>query len=268
MDDFGTRTICKPGVEQPLPLNEFCFGLGGILVPSEAIGEISATVTDFCERWNVPSLHGQKIRSAKGKFSFLKHDADQKTAFFIDLENVVSDTRITAHACVICRPGYRDRYYAKHPPASRWEMSRTAFDIATERAAKFARVNKRRLSVVYERSGMREDRLLEKYFSGLRQAGTEFDAEKSSIYAPMSSSDLAETLVSIWPDGKNNPMLQLADLILHPLCNFPTKRSDRAYEKLAASRQIIDFRNDDPNIAVKYSCYDGSYKNWINPKNT
>ncbi|WP_244428282.1 DUF3800 domain-containing protein [Sinorhizobium fredii] len=268
MDDFGTRTMCKPGVEQPLPLNEFSFGLGGIIVPSESVGELSDAVLAFCERWDVPELHGNKIRGRKGKFGFLKTDDDARERFFSELDGLISDPRITAHGCVICRLGYRDRYLEKHPVASRWQMSRTAFDISVERAAKYARTIGRQMSVVYERTGKAEDRLIGSYFKGLLAAGTEFDAQTSAVHAPLSPSELAETLGTIWPDGKNNPMLQLADLVLHPLCNQPTKRPDRAYERLLATQQIIDFKSDDPTIAVKYSCYDGSYQEWVQPTNT
>ncbi|ASY61157.1 hypothetical protein SS05631_a47740 (plasmid) [Sinorhizobium sp. CCBAU 05631] len=106
----------------------FSFGLGGIIVPSEAVHEISSATNDFCTRWDVPVLHGNKIRGARGSFGFLK-----KARFFQELEEVLIDDRIPAHACVICRPGYRDRYHDKHPEGVRWQMSRTAFDISVER---------------------------------------------------------------------------------------------------------------------------------------
>ncbi|WP_412049011.1 hypothetical protein ACK6D9_14255 [Hoeflea sp. Naph1] len=147
-------------------------------------------------------------------------------------------------------------------------MSRTAFDISVERAVKYARSQNRQLSVVYERSGKVEDRLIENYFQTLIANGTEFDTQNSKKHEPLSKSELAETLLTIWPDGKNNPMLQIADLLLFPLCNQPTKRPDRAYKKLCEAEQLIDWKHDDPTIAVKYSCYDGTYKEWVHPQNT
>lgn len=184
MDDFGTRTLCKPGDTLPMKPDVFSFGLGGIIVPSEAVQELSEKVKALCRRWKVPALHGNKIRAGKGKFGFVKKDAARRQTFLAELEAVIIDKRITAHACVICRPGYRDRYFERHAEPSRWQMSRTAFDIAVERAAKFAMTRDRRLSVVYERSGEREDRLLEAYFRGLLARGTEFDPGNASRHRP------------------------------------------------------------------------------------
>jgi hypothetical protein len=266
MDDFGTRAMCGPTDSLPMAPHVFSFGLGGIIVPSEAVSELSQRVLRFSERWNVPALHGNKIRSAKGKFAFLKERASDRDDFFSELENLIIDERIVAHACVICRPGYRDRYIEKHPVGSRWHMSRTAFDIAVERAAKYALQLNRRLSLVYERSGEKEDRLIEGYFHGLKEVGTAFDAQNAGKYRPLSRTELSKTLMTIWPDGKSNPMLQLADLVLHPLCHRPTGLPNRAYTRLVHAKQILDSRSHgDPAIAVKYSCYDGAYQKWDRP---
>ncbi|THK33540.1 DUF3800 domain-containing protein [Ensifer sp. MPMI2T] len=272
MDDFGTRTACKATETLPMWSHVFSFGLGGIIVPSEAVHEISSATNDLCARWDVPVLHGNKIRGARGSFGFLKKDENKKARFFQELEELLIDDRITAHACVICRPGYRDRYHDKHPEGVRWQMSRTAFDISVERAAKYARSLKRKLSVVYERTGETEDRLIEGYFQRLRTTGTEFSVENSAQHSPMSSSDLADTLMSIWPDGKGNPMLQLADLVVHPLGHRPTGLRNRAYDRFVESGQLLDARTDDPTISIKYSCYDDPYKEYVapegNPRNT
>ncbi|MEP9373287.1 DUF3800 domain-containing protein [Mesorhizobium sp. KR1-2] len=269
MDDFGTRTMCKPGDALPMEAHIFSFGLGGIIVPSEAVQALSDATIKFCKRWDVPELHGNKIRSGKGKFSFLKKDENRKNRFFEELEALIIDERITAHACVICRPGYRDRYYEKHTEGSRWQMSRTAFDIAVERAAKYARLVGRKLSVAYERTGATEDRLIENYFEGLLKNGTGFDSTNSSKHRPLTKDELTETLLTIWPDGKSNPMLQLADLVLHPLGHRPTGLKNRAHDRMSEAGQIIDLRsNGDETIAVKYSCYDDPYKEWVNPRNT
>jgi hypothetical protein len=145
-------------------------------------------------------------------------------------------------------------------------MSRTAFDIAVERAAKYAMQINKRLSIVYERSGEKEDRLIESYFRGLTSVGTEFDRQNAGKYEPLSRDELAHTLMTIWPDGKANPMLQLADLVIHPLCHRPTGLPNRAYSRLADARQILDFHSKgDPAIGVKYSCYDGVYQRTEGP---
>ena len=153
MDDFGTRTTCKGATNATSPAHELSFALGGVLVASEDVDAISRNVDSFCKKWEVPALHGNKIRSGKGKFGFLKKDDDRKEAFFAELNRLVLDDRLIAHACVICRPGYRDRYLDRYPDGIRWAMSKTAFDISVERAAKLAMKGGRKLDVVYERTG-------------------------------------------------------------------------------------------------------------------
>ncbi len=105
--------MCKGAINASSPAHEFSFALGGVIVASEDVDALSKNVTTFCKKWEVPALHGNKIRSGKGKFGFLKKDEDKKAAFFSELDRLVLDDRLIAHACVICRPGYRDRYLGR-----------------------------------------------------------------------------------------------------------------------------------------------------------
>ena len=107
-------------------------------------------------------------------------------------------------------------------------MSKTAFDIAVERAAKLAMQHGRKLDVVYERTGQKEDRLLERYFNDLKTAGLGFCKENSKQYAPLTSGQFTNHLNVIWPDSKGNPLLQLADLFVHPLRHITCGRPNRA----------------------------------------
>ena len=259
MDDFGTRTICKGATNASSPAHEFIFSLGGVIVASEDVGAISKNVSTFCEKWDVPALHGNKIRSGKGKFGFLKKDQGTRAEFFLDLEELVLDARIIAHACVICRPGYRDRYGNKYPDSTRWAMSRTAFDISVERAAKLAMKDGRKLDVVYERTGEKEDRLLEKYFADLKTSGMGFSAANSKQYGPLTGAQFSDHLNVIWSDGKGNHMLQLADLVVHPVSQVTCGRRNRAYDQLVRHKMLLDFKHEDDAVGVKYSCFDGEY---------
>ena len=83
MDDFGTRTTCKGATNAFSPAHELSFALGGVIVASEDVDALSKNLKAFCEKWDVPSLHGNKIRSGKGKFGFLKKDEKKKAAFFL-----------------------------------------------------------------------------------------------------------------------------------------------------------------------------------------
>ena len=70
IDDFGTWTMCKPEDELPMEAHIFSLGLRGVIIPSEAVSELSERTKSFCKAWGIPELHGNKIRSGKGKFGF------------------------------------------------------------------------------------------------------------------------------------------------------------------------------------------------------
>lgn len=264
MDDFGTRTSCKGETNANSPAHQLSFALGGVIVAGENVDDLSEKVRVFCREWGIHSLHGNKIRAGKGSFGFLKKDTDKREAFFTELNELVLDDRLIAHACVICRPGYRDRYLNKYPDGTRWDMSKTAFDISVERAAKLAMKYGRQLNVVYERAGKKEDKLLEGYFASLKDAGMEFCSDSSKQYEPLTYENFKDHLNVIWADGKANPLLQLADLIVHPISHITSGKENRAYKQLLEKRMLLDFKLDDPTVAVKYSCFDGEYGAWQN----
>jgi hypothetical protein len=82
MDDFGTRTTCKGATNTSSPVHELSFALGGVIIAAEDVDAVSKNVKAFCDKWEVPELHGHKIRSGKGKFGFLKQDEERRTSFF------------------------------------------------------------------------------------------------------------------------------------------------------------------------------------------
>jgi len=262
MDDFGTRTVCRGETDENSPVHQLSFALGGIIVASEDVDALAKNVRAFCEVWNVPALHGNKIRTGKGKFGFLKEDENRRRKFFSELEDLILDDRIVAHACVICRPGYRDRYLNRYPDSTRWAMSKTAFDISVERAAKYAMQSNRVLDVVYERTGEKEDRLLERYFADLKTNGMAFCLENSKQYEPLTGAQFTKHLNKIWPDGKGNPLLQLADLIVHPVSQITCGKKNHAYDQLFKRNMLLDHKAEDDSVGIKYSCFDGKYGAW------
>jgi hypothetical protein len=141
-------------------------------------------------------------------------------------------------------------------------MSKTAFDISVERAAKLAMHNGRKLDVVYERTGAKEDRLIERYFADLKAAGMEFCSESSAQYGPLTGDQFNGQLNVIWPDGKANSLLQMADLIVHPVSHVTCGKKNRAYDQLVDRKMLLDFKHEDGAVGVKYSCFDGEYGAW------
>lgn len=120
--------------------------------------------------------------------------------------------------------------------------------------AKYARLVGRKLSIAYEGTGATEDRLVEDYFKGLRENGTGFEVANSSKHKPLTKDELAETLLSIWPDGKKQSHAAIGRSVVHPLDHHPTGSRNRAYDRLSEAGQIIDLRsNGDETIAIKYS---------------
>ena len=259
VDDFGTRTICKGQTNINSPAHEFIFSLGGIIVREEEVNQIARAVNQFTSKWRVGPLHGSKIRSGKGKFSFLKNDDEIKEKFLSELEDLILQSNFIAHACVICRPGYRDRYSTTFTGATRWEMSKTAFDIAVERAVKLALHNDRRLDVVYEECGKKEDRLIEKYYRSLKVNGIQFSQQNSKSYNPLQQQQFKECLNNISRGKKNNELLQLADLVIHPISHVAMGSENRAYKMLKNKEKLIDFKHSDDTISIKYSCFDNDY---------
>ena len=61
MDDFGTRTMCKGGANVYSSAHDFSFALGGVVVASEDVDALSKNVRAFCNKWEVPALHGHKM---------------------------------------------------------------------------------------------------------------------------------------------------------------------------------------------------------------
>ena len=258
MDDFGTRTVCGSEVNISSRANEFSFSLGGIIVKKSDVSSLAADVKSFCRKWNIEHLHGHKIRTKKGSFGFLDN-VKIKEKFLTVLELVILKSKIIVHGCVICRPGYRDRYQSKYADCSRWAMSKTAFDISVERAAKFARANNAKLTVVFEGSGKKEDKLFKKYFDDLKSTGTQFSPVTSARYSPLKATEMVETLDKIWSDSKRNPLLQIADLMVHPISQITLGNNNHAYDQLVEHKMLLDFHHADPLISIKYSCYDGKY---------
>ncbi len=82
MDDFGTRTTCRGATNASSPAHELSFALGGVIVASEDVDALSKKVKAFCEKWEVPAFHGNKIRSGIGKFGSLKRMRARKQRIF------------------------------------------------------------------------------------------------------------------------------------------------------------------------------------------
>lgn len=258
MDDSGTRAPNR----KPLPFDpskrEF-FGLGGVLINEEDEAGARRLYSEFCSRWSIDyPLHSVEIRHSTGGFTWLKRDSAEYGRFMSDLTRMLLSLDVLGLACVIDRAGYDARYREKFG-RRQWHLCRTAFAIVVERAAKFARRDARKLRVMPERSSKRDEERLVRYYDDLRAAGPPFDRSSSAGYAPLTATELAETLHEIRFKSKSSPMDQVADLFLWPLALAGYDRDNRAYVALRDAGRLIESRlleSETESAGSKYSCFE------------
>ncbi len=236
------------------------FALGGVLVNNEDERTARDLHARFCAKWGITyPLHSVEIRGRTDNFLWLlDSDQEKKEAFYEDLYCLMRDAPVIGIACVIDRPGYNHRYLEKYADA-RWLLCKTAFSVAVERAAKYAREHECRLRVSPERCNKTEDRLLASYYAALKQDGTPFAAITSGKYAPLTAEQFRETFYEFKPKAKSSPMVQLADLYLWPICMGGYHASNRPYQRLLKDGKLIECglrEEDHPFLGTKYSCFD------------
>ncbi len=165
---------------------------------------------------------------------------------------------VMGFACVIDRPGYNARYEAVYRE-NRWQLCKTAFAIAVERAAKHSVVRGRRMRVYVEASGKTEDRMLKAYYETLKSDGPWFDQQRSSPYAPLGARDYAACLYEFRVKQKKSLLMTIADLYLWPMCIGGYDAANRSYAALKAAGKLIDCQLSAEQVlhrGIKYSCFD------------
>ena len=258
MDDSGTRVpMRKPLPFSPLERN--FFALGGVLINEEDEALARKAYDDFRERWGLDyPLHSVEIRHSAGRFNWLRRNTEEYELFMRDLTRLLTSIDILGLACVIDRAGYDARYREKHG-RHQWHLCQTAFSIAVERAAKFARRQGRKLRVLPERSCRADERRLAKYYETLKISGPPFAKESSSIYAPLSGAEFTETLHEIRFKSKSSPLEQIADLVLWPLVRSAYGENNRACAALRDAGRFIESRlpaEDIETCGSKRSCFE------------
>lgn len=259
IDDSGTRNPDrKPGRSH---FGGDWFALGGILVASEDEASIRQRHADFCQRWEITyPLHSVRIRHRSENFAWIGQleKADQHR-FYRELEDLLVGSPIIALACVIHRPGYNARYTPIYG-TERWSLCKTAFPIIAERAAKFAVAHDRRVRLYVERSDKASEKLLKGYFDEMRTEGMPFAAGGNPKYQPLDGAVMKSRLYDLQFKRKTSPMVQLADLMLYPLCKGAYDGSYRPYAALRDAGKLIEahLAEDQRSVGgIKYSCFDG-----------
>jgi len=237
------------------------FALGGVLVDEDAVPEANSLIDEFRARWpemRESPLHSAEIRSRKGGFRWLESTREERRrAFMEDLTGLMLTLPIVAVGCVIDRPGYNARYAEKYGK-QRWQLCRTAFSIAVERSAKFARHHGGRLRVYVENSDRPTEKRLKGYFDEMRSVGLPFDPSTSSAYAPLKNDDLSACLMEFKVKTKSSKLMQIADVALWPICKGGYDPATLPYVALRDAGKLIDAHCTATNglLGVKYSCFE------------
>jgi hypothetical protein len=255
VDDSGSRDLDKSDDQ----VGSKWFALGGVLIAEEDEEGVRAAHAAFCARWNITyPLHSYDIRTATQNFQWIANlKPEERAAFFDDLSGFLVGLPVLGTACVVHRQGYNDRYRAKYGKR-RWALCKTAFSIVIERGAKYAHQNGRRLKVFYERSDRINEQRLESYYAAMRAEGMPFDGGTSSKYTPLTAEELHRTLWECRKKFKSSPIMQVADLYLHPICVGGYDTDNRALVALRANKRTINCvlsDGDAENIGIKYSCF-------------
>lgn len=259
MDDSGSRDPDRNPNTDSTELN--CFALGGLLIHSADVEVAKNAISAFRSRWgkmNDAPLRSYDIRNRTKGFRWLDSLLpERRNEFMNDLTELITSLPIHVLACVIDRAGYNKRYMKMYGER-RWKLCRTAFNIAVERAAKVAIHDGVRLRVYVERSDKRTEQQFRTYFDELRDTGPPFSAATSEKYRPLIPGQLHKTLFEFRVKTKESLLMQLADLVLWPVCRGRYDKNDRAYAALVKAEKLLDARCTEENglLGIKYSCFD------------
>lgn len=259
VDDSGTRRPNKRNGRAPAHGYDW-FAIGGVLIKEEDEEPARNMHNAFCQRWGIESpLHSVEIRGVKDNFAWIGSLSKQDNKnFYEELYCLLRDAPVIGLACVIDRPGYRDRYnerYGNQP----WMLCKTAFSISVERAAKYAMDLNRKLRIFVERCNKAEDKWILGYYNDMKKNGMPFNKETSSKYNPAQTAELSNILYDLKFKQKTSPMIQIADLFLWPISIGGYHKGNRTYKRLMEDGKLVECVLPEGAVhtrGTKYSCFD------------
>lgn len=257
MDESGARhPDHKPGI--PTHGKDW-FALGGIMINDEEVAGAEAILDAFRVNWpqmKDSPLHSYEIRGSHKNFAWLGSEPGLKDRFMTDLQTMLLSLPIIGIACVMDRPGHNAKYKERYE-AERWLLCKTAFTIAVERSAKWAIANERKLRVFIEKSNKKEEKSMQAYFDSMRATGHCFDPTTAAPYLPLGPASLTNCLYQFKPKPKSSGLMQVADLMLWPMCMGGYDSDNRVYKTLLNAGKVIDCHLAEwerPLRGIKYSC--------------
>ena len=257
MDESGNRHPDKKSDQSREGRDWFAFG--GVLIRGEHSDTIRLLVEGFSKKWNLKHpAHITDMLSKRKGFSWLgRRKQSEVDEFWHDWTQVLCGAPVIGIGCVVDRPGYLARgYLDRHP--DRWLLCRSAFDITVERAIKIARLENRKLHVVFEQDPAFNSKVAE-YHGNLKQSGLEFNASNSRKYSPLTQVEIAETLGRIQHKPKAHPLLQVADSYIYAMARQRYDRHFGLHGHMRDSKRIADHAvpaGMEGTMGVKYYCFD------------
>ena len=263
LDESGPRkldkiTIPRTKVDDGSKCDFFAFG--GILIKEIDEEFARSQYQSFCDKWKIDyPLHSTEIRGKHKNFSWVGTLSQQKQDdFYTGLGDMLISLPVLGLACVVDRPGYSVRYTEKYK-SERWQICKTAFAIAVERAAKYAKMNNQKLRILPERCSKKEDTKLKNYYESFRNNGLPFNPNTSGQYNPLTCEDFQVLLREFKLKNKSSPMMQIADMYLWPMCIGGYHSKYAPYKELIKHKRLINCVSSTAGlgpIEIKYSCFD------------
>lgn len=259
VDDSGSRDPDrKPRQDVQEP---DWFALGGVIVAASRKDECDEAISNFRRSWpqlEGRPLHSYEIRNKSDSFRWLKNLPDVELHdFYQGISDLLKSLPIVVAGCVVHRPGYNNRYFDQYGER-RWKLCRTAFNIAVERAAKYASHHEGRLRVYVERTDRKTEAQLKQYFEQLKEGGAPFNAATSAKYSPLNAEALGKTLYEFKVKTKASDLMQIADLCLWPICSGGYQPQNKSLALLREHGKLLDSHCSESNglQGIKYSCFD------------
>lgn len=259
VDDSGSRNPDRSSKAQKHEPN--WYALGGVLVSAADAKVAKGVIQEFRNEWPQLKHHpfrSYDIRNKTANFRWLADlSASRLEAFYSGLNRMLISLPVSVMACVVDRPGYNRRYQNTYGQ-NRWKLCKTAFNIAVERAAKYASFQDSKLRVFVERSDRKTEQQLNDYYNELRSSGLPFDPGRSAKYMPFTGEQLRHTLYEFKVKTKESDLMQIADLVLWPVCKGGYEATYRSFVVLKENGKLLDsYCQPERGIfGIKYSCFD------------
>ncbi len=260
MDETGNRHPDKKSDQSRVGRDWFAFG--GYLIDREDELTAKQLRQAVADKWVVGDpFHITDMLSETKRFSWLgRASQKQRSDFWADYRTFLSSVPAVGLACVIDRPGYVARGYLEKHANDRWLLCRSAFDIAVERAVKYAQSRGRKLRIVFESDPSLNETVVG-YFENLKANGLAFDAANSEKYAPLPAESFAEILSTIEYKPKSNKLLQIADSYVYAIARGKYDKKFDLWRELRDEQRVMNFAlgGDAEAIkamGVKYYCFD------------